>query len=422
MRIAALLVSLPLASSLAVSPLVSQSDRIRADVAFLADDRLAGRLIGSPGADSAAAYIARRFAELGLKPAPGLGGWFQPFTVSPDAPAAHGTRLAGAEGRNVVGVLPGRDPALAGEYVVIGAHYDHLGTGGMGNSLDPDSAGVPHNGADDNASGVAALLEIARRLTLSRPGRSVLFLAFSGEEQGLLGSTHYVKNPAVPNQQVVAMLNFDMVGRMKDGKLVIYGVETAPEWRPLIDSLNARAGLAITAQGGGYGPSDHTAFTVAKRPVLHFFTGTHEDYHRTTDDAPRINVEGVEQIAALAAELTRAVGNRGAGLTFVESTPPAAPAGSSRTGGYGAYLGSIPDMTGNPGGVALSGVRAGSPAEQAGLKAGDVLIRIGTHEVADLQGMTDALRAHQPGDVVEVAFRRDGAVQVVRVTLGRRGG
>ncbi|MDH5316700.1 MAG: M28 family peptidase, partial [Gemmatimonadota bacterium] len=293
--------------------------------------------------------------------------------------------------------------------------------GGAG-SLDPDSVGVPHNGADDNASGVVALLEAARRLSLRPPARSVLFLAFSGEEEGLLGSAAWVKAPAVPNDSIVAMLNFDMVGRLRDDKLIVYGVETATEWRPLLDSLNATAGFRMTAQGDGYGPSDHTSFTVARRPVLHFFTGTHEDYHRTTDDWQKINLEGIERVALFASNLVWSVGNRGAGLTFVDLPPPAPPAGGTRSGGYGAYLGSIPDMSENPGGVRLSGARAGSPAEQAGLKAGDILIRIGTHEVADLQGMTDALRAHQPGDVVEVVFRRDGQVMTTKVTLGRRGG
>jgi hypothetical protein len=403
------------------APAQAQSDRIQSDVAWLASDRLAGRRVGSAEADSAAAWIGRRFEALGLEPAPGLSGWFQPFTISPDAPAAHGTDLGGKVGRNVVGILRGRDPALRGQYLVIGAHYDHLGRGGPG-SLDPDSIGVPHNGADDNASGVAALLEVARRLALTPPARSVVFLAFSGEEQGLLGSSHYVRNPTVPNDSVLAMLNFDMVGRLRDDRLVAYGVETAAEFRPLLDSLNVRAGFALSAQGGGYGPSDHTSFTLVKRPVLHFFTGTHEDYHRASDDAARINAAGIERIAAFAAELARAVGNRGAPLTFVESTPPQAPVGGNRSSGYGAYLGSIPDMTGNPGGVLLSGVRPGSPAEQAGLKAGDVLIRLGSHEIKDLQGMTDALRAHAPGDVVEVAVRRNGEIVTLQVTLGRRGG
>lgn len=414
--LATLATALPVvAQNGAKAPMLAQ------DIQYLASDRLQGRGIGSAGADSAAEYIAKRFKELGLRQVPSLSGWFQPFTVSPDAPAVKGTNLGGMTGRNVVGMLPGTDKRLAGEYIVIGAHYDHLGLGGRG-SLDPDSVGVPHNGADDNASGVVALLEAARRLSLARPGRSVLFLAFSGEEHGLLGSAAYVKAPAVPNDSVVAMLNFDMVGRLREDKLVVYGVETAREWRALLDSLNATAHFALAAQGDGYGPSDHTSFTIVKRPVLHFFTGTHEDYHRTTDDWQKINLAGIEKIAEFAAGIAQAVGGRPATLTFVDLPPPAPPAGGSRSSGYGAYLGTIPDMTDNPGGVRVSGTRGGSPAEQAGLKAGDIIVKIGTHDVPDLQGMTDALRSYQPGDTVDIVVKRDGQTQTVKVTLGRRGG
>lgn len=397
----------------------AQTPGVLEDVRHLADDRLEGRRVGTPGADSAAAYIAARFETLGLRQAPSLGGWLQSFIVSPEAPAVRGTALAGVRGTNVIGLLSGRDPVLRDEYVVIGAHYDHLGLGGPG-SLDPDSVGVVHNGADDNASGVAALLDIARRLVRTPPARSVLFIAFGGEELGLLGSAHYIRQPVVPNDRIVAMLNFDMVGRLRDERLVIYGVETATEWRALLDSLNARAGFALTAQGDGYGPSDHTSFTMAGRPVLHFFTGTHEDYHRTTDDWGRINVEGVERIAAFATELAAAIGHGGTSLTFVDRPPPAPTARGG--GGYGAYFGSIPDMTDNPGGVRLAGVRAESPAERAGLRAGDIVTRIGEFEVADLQGMTVALRSHRPGETVRVVFRRDGAEQTVLLTFGSRGG
>jgi len=416
-------VSSLLLTALAAGPVAAQNASVPTlsrDIQYLASDRLQGRGLGAAGADSAAEYIAMRFKELGLKQAPSLGSWFHPFTVSPDAPAIRGTNLGGVSGRNVVGILPGSDPRLAGQFIVLGAHYDHLGLGGRG-SLDPDSVGVTHNGADDNASGVVALLEAARRLSLARPGRSVLFLAFAGEEHGLLGSAAYVKTPAVPNDSLVAMLNFDMVGRLRENRLVVYGVETAREWRPLLDSLNASAGFAMVAQGDGYGPSDHTSFTVAKRPVLHFFTGTHEDYHRTSDDWQKINLAGVEKIAEFAANIARATGSGAATLTFVDLPPPA-PSTSGRGGGYGAYLGTIPDMTDNPGGVRLSGARGGSPAEKAGLKAGDILVKLGTHDVPDLQGMTDALRSYQPGDEVDVVVIRDGQRQTFKVTLGRRGG
>ena len=199
-------------------------------------------------------------------------------------------------------------------------------------------------------------------------------------------------------------------------------METAREWRGTIDSLNTAARFALTLEGDGYGPSDHTSFTLVKKPVLHFFTGTHVDYHRTTDDFAAINLDGILRVATLATDIVRATADRRSTLTFVESAPRVAAGGASRTSGYGAYLGSVPDMTGNPGGVALSGVRAGSPAEAGGLQAGDIIVRIGTHEVPDLQGMTDALRAYAPGDTVEIVYRRAGSERRTQVVLGRRGG
>ncbi len=398
----------------------SNGVRIPADMHYLADDRLEGRGTGTPGADLAAEYIGRRFREIGLQQAPGGEGWFQHYVVSAHSAGGAGSSAAGREARNVIGMIQGTDPDRAHEYIVIGAHYDHLGLGGRG-SLDPDSVGVVHNGADDNASGVVALLEVARRLSLQPPPQSVLFIAFSGEELGLLGSTAYVKSPSVPMEHVTAMVNFDMVGRLRDDKLIVYGVETATEFRPILDSLNDHHHFALSAQGGGYGPSDQTSFTVAGRPVLHFFTGTHTDYHRTTDDWEKINFEGIERVASFATDVVRAIARRPS-LTFVDSPPPPAPSGESRTSGYGAYLGTVPDMSENPGGVLLSGVRAGGPADLAGITAGDIIIKIGDHDVVDLQGMTDALRAYAPGDVVEIVVRRGEMERTVTVTLGSRGG
>ena len=395
--------------------------QVRADVEFLTADRLEGRGTGYPGAEAAAEYIGQRFEAIGLRQVPGLGGWFQSYQISATAPAIHGSEVGGRNARNVVALLPGQDARLAGDYLVIGAHYDHLGLGG-GGSLDPDSVGVVHNGADDNASGVAALLEIARQLSAAPPARSVLFVAFSGEELGLLGSTAFVKASPVPMDRVVAMLNFDMVGRLRDDKLIVNGVETATEFRPVLDSLNRTFGFSLTATGGGYGPSDHAAFTPVGRPVLHFFTGTHQEYHRTTDDAPLINVEGIQRIASFAAAATKSLGDRRHVLTFVASAAPRPATSGSRTGGYGAWLGTIPDMSETPGGVRISGLSEGSPGQKGGLLAGDIITRIGTHEVPDLQSMTDALRAHVAGDLVDIVVLRDGKPQVFQVTLGQRGG
>jgi hypothetical protein len=390
-----------------------------ADVRYLASDELGGRMIGTAGADSAAEYIARRFEAAGLQPS--SQGWYQRFTVSRDAPAIAQLRLGEVKGRNVIGVLPGNDPALRNEIVIVGAHYDHLGMGGAGSgALDPDVRNQVHNGADDNASGTAALFHIASRLALSPPARTVVFIAFSGEELGLLGSAYYVKNPLYPLSATLAMVNMDMVGRLKNKRLVIYGVETAKEFPALLDSLNWYAGFDLKKQGDGYGPSDQASFFGAKRPVLHVFTDLHEDYHRTSDDWNKINTDGLARVADYTASIVRALGDRTSPLTFVDAAPPNPHAGSVVTPGYGAYLGTVPDMTDSPGGVLLSGVRAGSPAEKAGLMAGDILVRIGSKAIADLQAMTDVLRSHKAGDVVEIEYLRGGTRKTVSVTFGTR--
>ena len=422
MRSPTLLVSLAaLAAPLVAvpAPLFAQSaaDRLLADVRFLADDRLDGRLTGSAGADSAAAYIARRFEQAGLTPPP--GGWFQDFVVSPDAPAARHAPVGGARGRNVVGRLRGSDPRLREEVVVIGAHYDHLGRGGAF-ALDPDSAGAVHNGADDNASGTAALIEIAERLARRPPARSLAFVAFGGEDLGLLGSAHYVRE-AGSGARIAAMLNLDMVGRLRNDRLIVYGTGSAVELQPLLDSLNRWSRFELALRPDGYGPSDQSSFYAAGIPVLHFFTNVHEDYHRSTDDWQKIDAAGLERVAAFATAVAAAIASRPARLTFI-ALPATAHGGSATgTGGYGAYLGTVPDMSGTDSGVRLAGVRAGSPAEKAGLKPADVITRIGDYEVPDLEAMTGALRSHKPGDTVAIVVRRDGTLTTLTATLGNRG-
>lgn len=390
------------------------------DIRYLSDDRLQGRMTGSPGADSAAAYLARRFEQVGLQPA--AGGWFQSFTVAKEAPVAQSARVGGLVGRNVIGLLPGHDPNLRNEAVIVGAHYDHLGLGGFG-SLDPDSTGKVHNGADDNASGTAMLIQIASRLAQAPPARTVLFIAFSGEELGLLGSAYYVKQPVYPLTTTSAMINLDMVGRLRNGRLIVYGTRTAKEFPALLDSLNWHSGFDLKAQGDGYGPSDQSSFYAAGRPVLHIFTDLHDDYHRTTDDWEKIDPEGFRRVSNFTVGLVTAIANRPTRLTPVEVPPPSHALGTTASApAYGTYLGTVPDMTDNPGGVRLLGVRAGSPAEKAGLRGDDIITRIGEMEIPDLQAMTNALRSHAPGDTVSIVIRRGDKVTTLRATLGTRGG
>ena len=398
---------------------------VRRDLSVLAADSMGGRFTGSPGGDAAARYLAKRFGEIGAKP--GAPGWLQEFTLAPDLAATK--EIPEAErprrGANVVAVVRGRDPQLANEYVAVGAHYDHLGHG-QARSSSLGGQGEIYNGADDNASGTVALLEIARRLVAAPPKRSVVLIAFSGEELGLLGSAAYVKTPAVPLDRTIAMVNLDMVGRLRDDGLMIFGSETAAEFPALLDSLNRTAKFALKHTGDGLGRSDQQSFYLAGKPVLHLFTNVHEDYHRPSDDWEKINVPGLVRVAAFTTELVRAIADRPAPLALVSKPPAAHPpvSGSQQavSAGYGAYLGSIPDMSVGGPGVRLSGVRAGSPADRAGLREGDVLLRIGTFEVEDLQAMTDALRAHRPGDTAMVRFRRGERVDSVAVVFGRRGG
>ncbi|UCF20242.1 MAG: M28 family peptidase [Gemmatimonadota bacterium] len=323
-----------------------------------------------------------------------------------------------ATGYNVAGRLPGSDPARSDELIVIGAHYDHLGLGGPG-SLSPDSV-TPHNGADDNASGTSVLLGLAKYYAehpAARPGRSLVFVAFSAEEMGLLGSDYFVSHPPFDLAGVEAMINFDMVGRLRDGKLQIFGAESAEEFPALLDSLDAASPMTLSRVGDGYGPSDQTSFFARKIPVLHMFTGTHSEYHQPADDWQLINAEGLAEVTdfsiALIAELDGA-----AELHVVEQERPQARGGG---GGYGPYLGTIPDFGEvEGGGLRLSGVRAGGPAEKAGIQAGDVVIEFGGKQVLNIYDYTYALQEHAPGDTVLIKVRRESEVLELTVVLGRR--
>lgn len=393
------------------------AERIIQDISFLADDAREGRGVGTEGLATAAQYLVEQFADAGLEPYDG-SNFLRPFDIDPSAPALAHAGISAMEVSNVVGIIPGAGD-LAGETVVVGAHYDHLGFGGFG-SLDADSVNVVHNGADDNASGTATMLEIARMLNgrQSNSRRTIVFIAFTAEELGLIGSAEYVKDPAFPNDSTFFMLNLDMVGRMEENRLAVFGVESAEELPALLDSFNIDHDIEMAGSGDGYGRSDHQSFYTVGIPVLHFFTGTHEQYHRTTDDSHLINAEGAAKIASLGADMVSYFAERREPLTFIEAPPPQ----MTTSGGYGAYLGTIPDMTESPDGVRLSGVREGSPAEEAGIQSGDILIGLGDFDITNLFEMTDALRAYKPGDRVSIRVRRDGEVLELETVLGRRGG
>jgi hypothetical protein len=420
-----ILTSLLLATRLVVQTqdtLTPAAHRALDEIRYLAADAREGRGVGTRGLEEAGDYVAHNFKQIGLAPGGPKGSYFQSFTISPDAPAAIHTNAGGKTIRNVIGVLRGRNRARRDEVVVIGAHYDHLGYGGFGALDDPDSTGLVHNGADDNASGTTALMEAARLLSHRRLDRTVVFIAFSGEELGDLGSEYYVKHSTVPIDSIVAMLNMDMVGRLRNMRLIATGAATAKEFPALLDSLNHTASgeprFDLRASGDGWGPSDHASFFAAKRPVIQFFTDLHADYHRTTDDWEKINIVGLEDVAGYVADVATALANRSQPLTFVDAPPPQMASGGP--GGYGAYLGTIPDMSESPGGVRITGTRSGSPADSAGLKAGDVITAIGDKTVANLYDMTDALRSHQAGDTVVIVVKRDSTTLRLTAILGKR--
>jgi len=321
---------------------------------------------------------------------------------------------------NVVGKVPAGAEDRRDGAVMIGAHYDHLGYGGSG-SLEPDSE-EPHNGADDNASGTAALLEAARLLK-ERQGelkRDVYLVAFAGEESGLLGSTELTRHPTddLELTEMVAMINMDMVGRLRNNRLQVLGTESAEEWPELVPAACERNLLFCKIGGDGYGPSDQTPFYAAGVPVLQLFTGTHEQYHKPSDDIETLNAAGGAQVARLAADLAAHLSARAEPLTLRQAPPPE-PKGDVRS--YGASLGTIPDYAGpedeRPG-VLLAGVRPEGPAEQAGLQRGDLLVELAGHPIGDIYDFMFVLRKSKPGETVKAVVERDGERVELEVTFG----
>jgi hypothetical protein len=248
----------------------------------------------------------------------------------------------------------------------------------------------------------------------ARPKRSLIFICFSGEELGLFGSEHYVKHPIEPLAQTAAMLNMDMIGRLRDNKLIVIGTGTAKEWDSLLDETNRTAGFALAKSESGFGASDQQSFYTANIPVLFFFTGTHSDYHTPTDTADKINAEGESRVLQLVAACAEQVANAPGRPTFQHITAPDRTAPSR---GFRVYFGSVPDYAANVEGVQLNGVREGSPAEKAGLKAGDIIIKFGDRTIKNVYDYTYALQDHKPGDVVDVVVKRSGAQVILQVTL-----
>jgi len=340
---------------------------------------------------------------------------------------------------NVIGVLEGSDRLLKNEAIIVGAHYDHLGRGGEG-SLAPRSGEI-HHGADDNASGTAGVLELARLFVSQRPRpkRTIVFMCFSGEEEGLLGSSYYVNHPIIPLGNTVAMINMDMIGRMKDRKLIIGGIGTAKEWRDLIGSGNIAQAVKITATSGmpvvsanghpitngdstkafdltlqedGYGPSDHSSFYSKQIPVLFFWTGTHSDYHKPSDTFDKINYQDESRVLSLVARIIRDLDNADKRLTY---TVAKSDSQQGRSTGFRVYLGTIPNYSDSNDGLLLDGVRDDSPAAKAGLKAGDKIVKIGTREIKNVYDYTYALGEMKAGEEYVIEVMRGGEKLALKI-------
>jgi hypothetical protein len=401
---------------------------MRTDVAVLAADSLQGRETGTKYELMAADYIAKRMDEVGLEPAGNAGTYFQTFSFKPSGDPHQEAVFSNEDGEgfltgtNVIGKIDNG----AATTLIIGAHYDHLGMGGEG-SLHREGEAV-HNGADDNASGIAIMLDLAFRFRESvqnnhtrveasfgteKPNgvrvedlnnfknNNYLFIAFSGEEMGLLGSNYFTKNPTIDLTQANYMINMDMVGRLNDeSKLAINGVGTTPRWKQVLNSVNEDFELALSESG--VGPSDHTSFYLNDIPVLHFFTGQHGDYHRPSDDTEKLNYKGMEKIADYIERIVKEID--GAGKLAFRKTKNE----SEDVPRFKVALGVVPDYLFTGKGMRIDGVSEGKPAQAAGLQKGDIVVKLGDSTVTDMMSYMRALSTYEAGEQAKVVVDRDG--------------
>lgn len=379
-------------------PEINQENRIKEDVAFLASDALEGRQTGTEGEKKAAKYISERFAELNLLEK-GTNKYLQPFTFKPKTNPHDEVKFdvngdGTITGNNVIGFVDNK----VENTIIIGAHYDHLGFGGEG-SLYRDSIKAIHNGADDNASGIAILLNLAARLKDKNTNNNYLFMAFSGEEMGLLGSNYFVKNPTIDTKKVSYMINMDMVGRMKkDSTLAVYGTGTSPIFKQVLKSHNDN--FKLVQQESGVGPSDHTSFYLADMPVLHFFTGQHEDYHKPGDDSEKLNYDGMYLISDYIFNIISDLDDNGK-LAFRKTKNE-----SDSTPRFKVGLGVIPDYLFDGVGMRIDGISEDKPAQKAGLQKGDIVVQLGDSTVTNMMSYMRALSVFDKGSKTKVVVKR----------------
>jgi len=377
-----------------------KSVTIKADVTFLSDDALEGRQTGTKGEKAAAEYIAKRLENLGLE-GKGTNEYFQVFSFKPKTNPHQKVNYTVKEGdstiqgTNVLGFINNN----AKNTIVIGAHYDHLGYGAEGSLYRGEKA--IHNGADDNASGVAVMLNLAEKLKGNNTNNNYLLMAFSGEEMGLLGSNYFVKNATIDTEKINYMINMDMVGRLKaDSTLAVYGVGTSPILKQTLKAHNSS--FKLIQKESGIGPSDHTSFYNADIPVLHFFTGQHEDYHKPSDDFEKLNYKGMQTISNYIFEVITDLDNNGK-LPFRKTKNE-----SEETPRFKVGLGVIPDYLFDGKGMRIDGISEDKPAQKAGLQKGDIVVKLGDSAVVDMMSYMRVLATFEKGNTTKVIVDRKG--------------
>lgn len=404
-----LLLSLVVSLSQAQSPADIQS--IKQHITYLASDKLSGRAPGTKGEKLAQKYIIAAFKKSGLSPM-GSKGYLQPFTYHlTKNPHDTVEDKSGKEynGSNVIGYLDNGQPYT----IVIGAHYDHLGDDGRGSSLDPNPKGKIHHGADDNASGVAGVLELAKYYAGNKKKEkfNFLFMCYSAEEAGLIGSKYFTNHPTLSLDKISCMLNMDMIGRLNDStkKLLVYGVGTSPTWEPLLNNMHST--LLLKYDSSGVGPSDQTSFYLKGIPVLHFFTGQHSDYHKPSDLAEKINYKGEQEVLSFIAGIVDSL-EYYPKLTFQKTTNKEA-----KSTGFKVTLGIMPDYSYDKAGVRVDGVSDNKPAQKAGIQADDVILELGDNLIKDIYGYMDALNKFKKGDQTKVKVQRGTETKTFNVTF-----
>ena len=345
----------------------------------------------------------------------------QSFAFSPDTKVSITVDLIEEKKdiSNIIGMVPGTDAALKNEYVIVGAHFDHLGWGYENSSYKGKEPQI-HHGADDNSSGTSDLIELANRIAQKPLSRTVVFIAFNAEEEGTLGSSFYTKNPLLPLENTVFMLNFDMVGRLKDNKINIFGTGSSSRFSSTVDSIAAIDSVIAVKTNEAFSPSDNSSFYAKGIPAMMLFTGVHTDYHKPSDDVDKINFNGMVEVADFSEHILRAIGNNSRKPDLIKeihsnSSEPI-PAEQRRD----VWFGIVPNFEGNPKGCAINGASSGSPAQKAGLKANDIITKFDTKTIKNIQDLTYAIREHKPGDVVKVQFIREGKEMEVEVKLMKK--